>query len=567
MKTEADLRKSLKAIDHKSYSLYKSLAGEYQFAKFVLCIDKVQGDPFAAPSRLRVRIPKAVHGFSEELYNENCKKIALEDFILRKWNRFIGKQNQKAGSGNSGRLGVCPCGQEVLERMAVIMKQEEMEGYFLVGFPAKGRTILAGALEKILFELIPTMVEEIFFSRSYKKEKLQENMELAVNQEYIRGQLKEKHLVTFLANGSVLPRESGISQKPLKEAVPFTSPESLQVEMTLPFGGTITGMGIPQGVTVIVGGGYHGKSTLLEAIQLGVYNHMKGDGREYVITDASAMKIRAEDGRRICKTDIQMFINHLPNNKDTKQFETENASGSTSQAANMVEAMEAGAKTFLIDEDTSATNFMVRDSIMEQIVTKDKEPITPFISWVRALYEEKGISTVIVVGSSAAYLDVADTILQLDYYEVKDIKERAKKVLQKNTSLCTRGNTPVPMLAFERKVKEIDMSYKGRDMKIKTTGTDTIALNKENIDVRYLEQLIDYGQTAGIGYLLKYGMEQVVDNKKTLTQVVADIYSNIEKKGFYSVVPKGYSAGFPVLPRKQEVMAAWNRFRKLEIRN
>lgn len=565
MKTEVELRKSLKAIDHKSYSLYKSLAGEYQFGKFVLCIDKVQGDPFAAPSRLRVKIPKAVHGFPEELYNEKCKKIALEDFILRKWNRFIGKQNQKSGSGNSGRLGVCSCGQEMLERMAVVMKNEEVEGYFLVGFPAKGRTILAGALEKILYELVPAMVEEIFYCKNYKKQALQENMELAVNQEYIRGQLKEQNLVAFLANGSILPRESGISRRPLKEAVPFTSPKNMQVNMELPFGGTITGMGIPKGITVIVGGGYHGKSTLLEAIQLGVYNHIKGDGREYVITDSSAMKIRAEDGRRICKTDIQMFINHLPNNKDTKQFETENASGSTSQAANMIEAMEAGAKTFLIDEDTSATNFMVRDGIMEQIVTQDKEPITPFISWVRALYEEKGISTVIVVGSSAAYLDVADTILQLDYYEVKDIKERAKEVLQKNTSLCTKGNTQVPELCFSRKVKKIDMSYKGRDMKIKTTGTDTISLNKENIDVRYLEQLIDYGQTAGSGYLLKYGMEQIVDDKKTLTEVVDAIFTQIEKKGFGAIVPKGYSAGFPVLPRKQEVMAAWNRFRKLKI--
>lgn len=565
MKTAAELRKNLKSIDHKSYSLYKSLAGEYQFSNYVLSIDKVQGDPFAAPSRLRVRIPKAVHGFSEELYDYKAKRTALEDFILRKWNRFIGKQNQKAGSGNSGRLGVCPCGQEILERMAVVIKKDEIEGYFLVGFPAKGRSILAGELERILFEMVPAMVEEIFLCKSYKKEALKENMELAVNQTYIREQLKEKNLVAFLADGSILPRESGISQRPLKGAVPFTSPEALKVEMELPFGGTITGMGIPKGVTVIVGGGYHGKSTLLEAIQYGVYNHIKGDGREYVITDATAMKIRAEDGRRICKTDIHMFINHLPNNKDTKQFCTENASGSTSQAANMIEAIEAGAKTFLIDEDTSATNFMVRDGIMEQIVSKDKEPITPFISWVRALYEEKGISTVIVVGSSAAYLEMADNILQLDYYEVKDIKERAKAVLEQNTSLCTKQNAKVPTFSFQRKVGKIDMSYKGRDMKIKTTGTDTISLNKENIDVRYLEQLIDYGQTAGIGYLLKYAMEHLVDDKKTLGNIVEEMYVQIEKKGMSFVVPKGYSAGFPVLPRKQEVMAAWNRFRKLTI--
>lgn len=566
MKNATELKKNLQEIDHKSYSLYKGLAGEYQFKNFILCIDKVQGDPFAAPSRVRVRVPETVHSFPKKLYDERCKRLALEDAILRKWNRYIAKTSKGGGSGNSGRIGVCPCGQEVLERIAVVMGEHEIEACFLVGFPAKGRSILAGELEKILFRLVPEMIEEIFVYESYEKKVLEEVMALSIDQQYIREELKKRDLVTFLADGSILPRESGISERPLKDAVPFLSPGSLKVEMDLPYAGTITGMGIPKGITVIAGGGYHGKSTLLQAIQSGVYNHIKGDGREYVITDDTAVKIRAEDGRRICNTDIHMFIDHLPNHKNTKNFCTENASGSTSQAGNMIEALEAGANTFLIDEDTSATNFMVRDGIMEQIVTKDKEPITPFISWVRALYEEKGISTIIVVGSSAAYLNVADTILQLDYYRVKDIKERVKEVLQKNVSLCIEANTRIPDFAFSRKVKKIDMSYKGRDMKIKTTGTDTISLNKENIDVRYLEQLIDYGQTAGIGYLLKYGMEHVVDDKRTLTEVVDAIFSQIKKDGFAAIVPKGYSAGFPVLPRKQEVMAAWNRFRKLEIK-
>lgn len=566
MKTEAELQKNLRAIDHKSYSLYKGLAGEYQCGNYILCIDKVQGDPFASPSRVRVRVSKKVHGFSEEWYDQRCKRLALEDLILRKWNRYIGTQNKKSGSGNSGRLGVCSCGQEVLERQAVVIKEEEIEGYFLVGFPAKGRTILAGELEKILFQMIPDMVEQVFVCKSYGQKKLQETMELAVNQEYIREHLKEEKLVAFLANGSVLPRESGVSQRPLKDAVLFQSPKSMEVTMDVPYGEPLIGMGIPQGVTVIVGGGYHGKSTLLEAVQLGVYNHIKGDGREYVITDEDAVKIRAEDGRSICNTDIQMFIDNLPNNKDTRQFCTENASGSTSQAANMIEAIEAGASTFLIDEDTSATNFMVRDGVMQRIVTKDKEPITPFISWVRALYEEKGISTVIVVGSSAAYLQVADTILQLDFYQVKDIKREAQDILLEYADMKTEQKKQVPEHNFSRKVKRIDMSYKGRDMKVKTTATDTISLNKEVIDVRYLEQLIDYGQTVGVAYLLKYGMEHLVDHKKNMQELVAELYQLVEKKGFSSLIPKGYSAGFPVLPRQEEVMAAWNRFRRLEIR-
>lgn len=565
MKTAAELKKKLQEIDHKSYSLYKTIAGEYRFDQFILCIDKVQGDPFASPSRVRVIVPEKVHGFPLFLYEDPCKRIALEDSILRKWNRFIGKQNQKAGSGNSGKLGVCICGQEILERQAVCIKEKKIEGYFLIGFPARGRSILAEELIKILFVMLPKMIEEIFVCKSYTMDRLKENMELAVNQDFIRQELERLQLVSFLANGSILPRESGISQKPLRDAVPFVSPKSMEITIELPFGGPICGMGIPKGVTVIVGGGYHGKSTLLEAIQLGVYNHILGDGREYVITDSTAMKIRAEDGRGICKTDIQMFINHLPNNKDTKAFFTENASGSTSQAANMIEAMEGDTKTFLIDEDTSATNFMVRDRIMQQIVTKEKEPITPFISYVQALYQEKGISTVIVVGSSAAYLEVADHILQLDFYKVRDIKEEAKKILSQYPSMCTESKSQVPEISFDRVVKKIDLSYKGRDMKVKTTGTDTICINKEAVDVRYLEQLVDYGQTVGVAYLMKYAMENLVDGKKTMQQIIEELYHQVEEKGFSSVLPRGYSAGFPVLPRRQEVLAAWNRFRKLKI--
>lgn len=250
---------------------------------------------------------------------------------------------------------------------------------------------------------------------------------LAEDQTAIRRQLTEKHLVCFIANGSILPRESGISDKPLKNAISFESPSSLLIELSLPRGRKISGMGLKKGITLIVGGGYHGKSTLLNAIEAGVYNHIKGDGREYVITNDTAVKLRAEDGRCIKNTDISLFINDLPNKKDTLHFSTENASGSTSQSANVVEAIEAGSELFLIDEDTSATNFMVRDELMQNIVTRDKEPITPFLERVTDLYKQSGISTILVAGSSGAYFYAADTILQMDCYHTKEITDTVKE--------------------------------------------------------------------------------------------------------------------------------------------
>lgn len=212
----------------------------------------------------------------------------------------------------------------------------------------------------------------------------------------------------------------------MKHAVPFVSPESLRVTLDLPNRGSISGMGIPLGVTLIVGGGFHGKSTLLQALERGVYNHIAGDGREYVITDASAVKLRSEDSRSISNVDISLFIHDLPGKSDTTSFSTADASGSTSQAANVIEGIEAGTSLFLIDEDTSATNFMVRDELMQRVVADSEEPITPFISRVRDLYEKLGISSILVAGSSGSYFHVSDTVIQMKEYVPYDITERAK---------------------------------------------------------------------------------------------------------------------------------------------
>ena len=310
---------------------------------------------------------------------------------------------QAKGSGKSGLISISRCGQQVLERTALEMNERRILVRFEVGFPANGRTINAPELKKILFDYIPQCVKKALYYKSLNSQTVRKVTELAQDQTYIREELKKRNLAAFVANGSILPRESGVSDKPMKKAVVFESPKSMEIELDLPYRGKVRGMGIPRGITLIVGGGYHGKSTLLKALELGVYNHIAGDGREYVITDDTAMKIRAEDGRAVSHVNISPFINHLPNGKDTVDFSTEDASGSTSQAANVVEAVEAGAGELLIDEDTSATNFMVRDALMQSVIAREQEPITPFIEQARKLYEEKGISVILVAGSSGAY--------------------------------------------------------------------------------------------------------------------------------------------------------------------
>ena len=403
MQSANDLKQLLFSINHKSYPAYKSTRGAYQFPRYTLSIDHVQGDPFAAPSRVSVHVSGKTAAFPAFLYDTYEKRVALQDYLLRQFARAIAPYSFRAkGSGKSGLLGISRCGQEILERTACVLNPSD--GSLIVnmeiGFPANGRTIASQELIRILFDFLPGCVEKSLFYRALDPKACANVAYLCEDQQAIRSALKEKGLTAFIADGSILPRETGVSDLPMKHAVPFTSPESLRVTLDLPNRGPVSGMGIPLGVTLIVGGGFHGKSTLLQALERGVYNHIAGDGREYVITDASAGKLRSEDSRSISNVDISLFIHDLPGKSDTTSFSTPDASGSTSQAANVIEGIESGTSLFLIDEDTSATNFMVRDELMQRVVADSEEPITPFISRVRDLYEKLGISSVLVAGSS-----------------------------------------------------------------------------------------------------------------------------------------------------------------------
>ena len=565
MKTSEDLKQILERIDHRGYPAYKDTRGAYQFGTYMLGIDHVQGDPFAAPSRLHIQVAGRAARIPGNLYDSKCKKTAVADYLLRNFAKQLERYSFQAhGSGKSGIIQVSRCGQEVLERTACEI--EEKTGNiivrFEVGFPARGRTIQAGELIKILYQYLPACVEKALYYKNMDQNAVKRAAELAVDQEYIREQLKKEGLIAFVADGSVLPRESGVSQRPMKDAVPFVSPDSMKVTMKLPYKGVLTGMGIRKGITLVVGGGYHGKSTLLKALESGVYPHIAGDGREYVVTDDTAMKIRAEDGRSIRHTDISMFINDLPNGKDTYAFDTEDASGSTSQAANVIESMEAGTQVFLIDEDTSATNFMVRDELMQQVIHRDMEPITPFIERVRDLYQEYGISTVLVAGSSGAYFQIADQIIQMDKYVPREITELAKKAASDYPALKFPEEKP-EQPSFDRKVrKNPGIRQKGR-VKLKTMGRDAVMIGHETIDLRYVEQLVDSEQLNTLGQIVRFLEEEIFDGRKTLGQAIEQVENVLDKKGLAGVCEGNTVPGNLARPRIQEIYACMNRYRKL----
>ncbi|SHF88427.1 Predicted ATPase of the ABC class [Caldanaerobius fijiensis DSM 17918] len=562
-----DLRKKLDMINGKGYKAYKDIQGEYDFGNFKLYIDYVQGDPFATPSRIRVRVPQKIAGFDSELYKNPSRKLALEDFLARSVFDVIKTLPVVKGTGHSGDIYIDKGGQEIIKRTAMVVTEEYVEARLSIGLPAFGRRINSKGAMTMLLDFIPKIVDKGLLKKNLNLNNIWQWVKTVEDADYLRSKLKERHLVAFVADGSILPRESGVSDKPLKNehVVPFQSPDSLRVEFDLPNRGKITGMGIPEGVTLIVGGGYHGKSTLLQAIQRGVYNHIPGDGREFVITVADAVKIRAEDGRRVEKVDISPFINNLPNKIDTTRFSTENASGSTSQAANIVEAMEIGTGLLLLDEDTSATNFMIRDARMQQLISREDEPITPFIDRVKQLYEDNGISTILVMGGSGDYFDVADCIIKMHNYKPYDVTCQAKEIAQRfrtnrEIEAQTKKITIKPRLPLKN-----GLDVRGK--KVKSRDTDTIKYGYEEIELDYVEQLVDKSQTSAIAEIIRYAAERYVDGKSSLKQIVDKVYQDINSKGLDVVSPfYGKHPGNLALPRPQEVSAALNRLRSLTVK-
>ncbi len=568
MRSAEDLKRTLKRIDGKGYKAYKDIEETYDFGNYIIILDHVQGDPFAAPTRVRVRVPQNVARFPEKSYSQKSRNIALRDFLTRRFSDASCKFSKgNRGSGKSGIISIDRPGQEILERTSMFVTKQWVEARFFMGLPAYGRKIAGREAEDMFFTELPKIVQSSLFYQSLDKELLHEHLNTAEDADFLRNRLDHLDLVAFVADGSILPRASGIDPRPLNrgKVIPFNSPKSLRMEVVLPNRGKITGMGIPKGVTLIVGGGYHGKSTLLKALELGIYNHIPGDGREFVVTIPDTVKIRAEDGRRIEKVNISPFIANLPFNQDTETFSTEDASGSTSQAANIIEALEIGAKVLLIDEDTSATNFMIRDHRMQELVSKDKEPITPFIDKVRQLYQDYGVSTVLVIGGSGDYFDVADWVICMVEYTPYDFTEQAKAITKKYKTERKKEAGE----HFGEITERIPLSHsfdprKGKkEVKISSKGLYSIAFGTHKIELGAVEQLIDISQTRAIGDAIYYATKYM-DGRKTLREIVSAVEKDINDKGLdvLSTRPVGDYALF----RPFELSAAINRLRTLSVR-
>ena len=555
------LQATLDRIDRKGYGAYKDLYGSYDLGGFTLLIDKVQRDPFAPPSLVRVRTKK--NGFGPELFENPVRRVAFEDFLTRSVEGAVRKVVRgNRGSGGSGRVEIQRTSQVVLPRTSVVVEPRQIEARMAVGLPARGRTVDARAARTVLLEELPEVVRRALLPEGgMDKARARLHVETVEDAEHLRDLLPSLGLVAFVADGSILPRESGASDRPLREgAVPFRSPEKLRVSVGLPNRGEVFGMGVPEGVTLVAGGGFHGKSTLLSALSWGVYDHVPGDGREFVVSRPDAVKIRAEDGRSVAGVDISAMIGELPGGRSTQDFSTPNASGSTSQAANIAEALEIGTSLLLVDEDTSATNFMIRDERMRELVRR--EPISPFIDLVRPLHRTLGVSTVVVVGGVGDYLDVADRVILMEDYEPGDATQCAQEIVAEFPPRAPLGERDVhPPKGRRVRASSIDLR-RGRRETARGKGLHAIELGRERVDLSYLEQLAEAGQTEATARII--GEFAAAGESRDVKRVVEGALDSVSRGGLDSLGGFKGHPGELSQPRAQEVAAAINRVRPLE---
>jgi predicted ABC-class ATPase len=567
MLTEKELKENIQHLDGEGYKAYKGITGEYDFGDYVLFIDSVQRDPFASPSKLRVRIYEDKAAFPLDSYSNISREVALRDYLTRRFHENTELYSLgNRGSGNSGLIRIDKPEQEILERTSVVITHLYVEARFTAGLPAIGRTVAAKHAEAMLFDELPKIVNHSLRFENLNEAQLYDHIHTAEDADFIRGELENLGLVAFVADKSLLPRMSGVDDSPLpeEEAVLFESPVEIREDLFLPNTGLISGMGISKGVTLITGGGYHGKSTLLRAIERGVYNHIPGDGREFVVTNPNAVKIRAEGGRSVQRVNITPFISKLPFGKETDSFSTDNASGSTSQAANILEALEIGADVLLIDEDTTATNFMIRDHRMQELVSKRNEPINPFIDKVRSLYRDHRVSTLLVVGGSGDYFDVADRVIRMTEYKAEEVTEEAKEIAERfETGRVSEGGDFFGILTERIPVKDsINSSYGKRKARVSHKGLHSITFGKNLIDLGAVEQIVDSSQTNAIGDAIEYS-KRYMDGVKTLREITSIVMMDIARSGLDVLKKKvvGDHAEF----RKLELAAAINRLRTLQV--
>jgi predicted ABC-class ATPase len=502
-------------LDGGPYAAYRDLRGRYRLRGCDLEVLRVQPDPFAGPSRVRLLVPWAGTGLPEEsgtltggrgaavpglVDRESARAVGLRDFTGRRVGRWL----HATASGGRPALSIERHGQCILDRSAVLFHPGSLEVRLEVDLPARGRRILGREAARLLLQLPERLLAECLSPGACDPATALRHAQAAEDFAALQAALAEHDWIAFVADGARLARRAGNDDRPLAEepVVEFDSPPGMRREVTLPHAGRVTGLALDPGVVLLCGGGFHGKSTLLRALAAAVVPHIPGDGRERVAVRSDAVSVRAEEGRAVHDADLRPFLHDLPFGRPAHGFSTENASGSTSQAASILEALQGGSRLLLVDEDTSATNFMIRDELMERLLAARQEPITPFLHRARTLHHGLGVSSVLVIGGSGEYFRAADRVLLLDTYRVEDRTVEARAIAADRPSL---PEDPVAVGLFRRAVDPASRALPAGppgEPRIRAHDARRLSVDRVSLDLAGVETLCETAQARFLATVL-----------------------------------------------------------------
>ena len=560
----SNLEKKIARLASKKPQASQDLIGSYDCGDFELHIDSVPDDPSRNPLRMRVRVGIAGAGFPDTAFSTKSREIAARDFMTRTFN--AGAAAQSALSRIRGaRIFIDRPGPVILETSAVVVGDGIIEARFTADLPIEGDRIVGNALRELFMKNIPGIVRASLVYDGFDAVKFTATVDTAEDADTLRNMLPEMGLAAFVADGSVPAGKAGIVTRGASKAVQFRAPETLAVTVELPNRGAVRGLGVPAGITVVAGERTSGKTALLTALALGVYNHPPDDGRELIVTAPDAVYVPFEEGRRIENVDISPIIPKGSVGDDMQSFRTEAATPVESQAANIIEALEIGTSLLLFNEDSVAPGFATRDARIQELLSGDEVTLTPLVYILPALRDEMGVSAVIALGGSGDFLDIADTVIVMSGSELTDATEKAAKIVRERPT----GRKSIPSAtAIQRRDRRpfrtgLEPVKLKKEEKVRPHGSGYVQYGDEFIDLDKVIQLVSSSQARGIARGLSL-VRRLMDGSRSLRDAVNEVMKRIDAVGLDTLSNRrmGDLAGF----RPHELAAAVNRLKQLKVK-
>ena len=567
MKDKEDFFNVIKGLEGKPFSEYIKLIGDFDFSRYVLKISRVQDEQDEQPTLLIIRAPQSIANFPAHLFNTPIRRTALEDILTRKIAAQIDSIARYDEDGVSRRsLSIACPGQKILPRSSMVVTEEYVEARIYVDLPSRQGLTQSDIVRDIFFEDLPQIVNSTLIFCNTDENELENFVDLMEDADRVRQILPTRGWVSYLAEGAMLCRLGHSDLPDFNRIIPLAIDSDLILEVEVPNTGSVRGIGIPAGITVILGDAYSGRIELMRALASGVYNHIPGDGREMVITVPDAVYVAAEAGRSIQKVDVSPFITELPSSADPKHYTCPQADRTAAQAASTVEAMEVGARVLMFDESESCAEFLGSDSRLAYVSGGSKRNVTPLALRARQIADEMGIS-IVVAGSTSVteFIPIADTVLRIHDFKIQDVTKQAKQIA---ITVDTAGTEPAEIGNLLEKGRwvapsSIDPSTGCRDAKIAAPETHLLEFGRSLIDLSQNAQLADIHQTKTIGRILYYAKNRYLEESRPIREVLDLVDRDLSTEGLESLSRD--LQGDLARPRRYEIAAALNRLETLRI--